>query len=108
MAPGWANVVATGLGTIPSFELNRRWVWGKSGQRSLVAEIGPFWVLSFVGLGLSTLAVSVADGLVARAELGMTARTLAAAAANLGTFGSLWVVQYLLLDRVLFRQPVAA
>jgi putative flippase GtrA len=24
---GWANVIATAAGTVPSFELNRRWVW---------------------------------------------------------------------------------
>jgi putative flippase GtrA len=23
-----SNVAATGIGTVPSFELNRRWVWG--------------------------------------------------------------------------------
>jgi putative flippase GtrA len=107
MTPGWANVVATGVGTVPSFELNRRWVWGKTGQRSVAAEIGPFCALAFAGLALSTLAVSVADHLVAGAGFGTTGRTLAAAAANVGTFGSLWVVQYLLLDRVLFRHPVA-
>jgi hypothetical protein len=26
---GWANVAATAIGTVPSFELNRRWVWLK-------------------------------------------------------------------------------
>jgi putative flippase GtrA len=105
MTAGWANVVATGVGTFPSFELNRRWVWRKGGPRSWVGEVGPFCLLSFAGLGLSTVAVSLAAGWVA--DFGNTARTLAAAAANVGTFGALWVVQYLLLDRVLFRQPVA-
>jgi putative flippase GtrA len=100
---GWANVIATAVGTVPSFELNRRWVWQKHGTRSLLAEVGPFWALSFAGLGLSTLAVSVAAGWAEGAHLGGTARTVAAEAANLATFGSLWVLQYVLLDRVLFR-----
>src|SRR2546423_7199666 len=56
---GWANIVATAAGTVPSFELNRRWVWGKRGQRSLLREIGPFCALTALGLGLSTVAVSV-------------------------------------------------
>ena len=105
---GWANVIATGIGTVPSFELNRRWVWGKTGRRSALAEVAPFCALSFLGLALSTLAVSTAAGWASAAGLGTAARTLVAQAANVATFGSLWVLQYVLLDRVLFarRAPV--
>jgi putative flippase GtrA len=103
---GWANVIATAVGTVPSFELNRRWVWGKAGSRSLAAEIVPFCVLSFAGLGLSTVAVSAAAGWASHSGLGPSARTIAAEAASVATFGSLWIAQYLLLDRFLFRAPV--
>lgn len=109
LSPGWANVVATGVGTVPSFELNRRWVWAKNTKRSLLKEVVPFCVLSFGGLGLSTLAVRLAAAWSAGAGLGPGVVALASQAANLLTFGSLWLVQYLLLDRVLFgrqqRQP---
>jgi putative flippase GtrA len=27
LSPGWSNVVATTVGTVPSFDLNRRRVW---------------------------------------------------------------------------------
>src|ERR1700733_9537415 len=47
LSAGWANILATSVATIPSFELNRRWVWKKVGQRSLLAEVGPFCALSF-------------------------------------------------------------
>ena len=106
---GWANVIATSVGTIPSFELNRRWVWGRTGRRSLWTEIGPFCALSFSGLALSTLAVGVAAGWAASAGLGTAARAMVADAANVGTFGTLWVVQFVLLDRVLFarRRPAS-
>jgi putative flippase GtrA len=100
---GWANVIATAAGTVPSFELNRRWVWGKSGRRSIRAEIGPFCILSFSGLALSTLAVSAASRWAAAAGLSVGGRTLVAEVANVATFGTLWLAQYLLLDRVLFR-----
>jgi putative flippase GtrA len=104
LSPGWANVVATAAGTVPSFELNRRWVWAKKTKRSLVKEVAPFCALSFTGLGLSTLAVKLAAGWAAGAGLGSGAVALVSQAANLMTFGSLWVVQYFLLDRVLFAQ----
>ncbi|HSS10725.1 MAG TPA: hypothetical protein VLL25_12620, partial [Acidimicrobiales bacterium] len=65
-------------------------------------EMGPFWVLSFIGVGLSTIAVNMATSWASASGLGATARTLAAEFANVGTFGTLWVVQYVVLDRVLF------
>lgn len=103
-----ANVVATAVGTVPSYLLNRRWVWGRHGAGDPWREVLPFWLLSFVGLGLSTGAVLVADRLCAGIGLVGSARTLALLAANVSAFGVLWVAQFLLLDRVLFRVRAAA
>jgi putative flippase GtrA len=105
MAPGWANVVATAAGTVPSFELNRRWVWNKTGRRSVVTEIVPFCILSFLGLALSTVAVSLAVQWADHAAVDTTMRTLAVEGANVGAFGLVWLGQFVLLDRVLFHQP---
>jgi putative flippase GtrA len=100
LTPGWANLVATAVGTVPSFELNRRWVWGRTGRRSLSGEVGPFAALSFAGLALSTLAVSVAGHLAA--GLDTAPRTIAVEAASVAAFGSLWLLQFVVLDRLLF------
>jgi putative flippase GtrA len=113
LSPGWANVVATGVGTVPSFELNRRWVWAKSGRRSVMKEVVPFCALSFGELVLSTGAVSLAARWSAASGLGQAAVTLISQAANVSTFGALWALQYVLLDRALFgrrshRRPGAA
>jgi putative flippase GtrA len=102
LSPGWANVLATAAGTVPSFELNRRWAWAKKTSRSLVKEVVPFCALSFSGLGLSTLAVKLAATWAAGTGLGSGAVALVSQAANLLTFGLLWIFQYYLLDRVLF------
>ena len=102
VAATWANVIATAVGTVPSFELNRRWVWGRTGRRSLVAEIGPFCAMSFAGLALSTVAVAAAASWAAGAGVASSVRTLAVEGANLAAFGSLWIVQFLILDRLLF------
>jgi putative flippase GtrA len=105
---GWANVIATAVGTVPSFELNRRWVWGRGGARSVRSELVPFVALSFAGLALSTLAVSVIARWADGAGLADATRTVAVQAANLAAFGALWLVQFVVLDRVLFadRSPV--
>ncbi len=99
-----ANVVATALGTAPSYLLMRRWVWGRSGAHDLRREVLPFWGLSFSGLVASTVAVDAADRLARSLALGGALGTLAVLAANVGAFALLWVAQYLLLDRVLFAE----
>jgi putative flippase GtrA len=104
---GWANVIATSIGIGPSFELNRRWVWRHDGRRSLAAQVLPFAALTFAGLGLSTAAVSLANRWALEAGLNTGMRTLLAEAANVTAFGSLWLLQFFVLDRLLFKPPSA-
>lgn len=100
---GWANVIATSVATVPSFELNRRWVWSRHGDRSFLREVAPFAALSFTGLVISTLNVHLVGLWATSADWGRLLRTVAVEAANLGTFGCLWLFQYVLCDRFLFR-----
>jgi putative flippase GtrA len=99
---GWANVVATAAGTMPSFELNRRWVWGKSGRRSILTEVGPFCAMTFLGLAMSTIAVSFASAIAVSSGFSTGLRTLVIEAANAGAWASIWLGQFFVLDRVLF------
>jgi putative flippase GtrA len=100
-----ANVLATALATIPSYHLNRRWTWGKRDASDLWREIMPFWILSFAGLVLSTLAVAITDGWLHGAHLGEPMRTVVILGAHLSGFGLLWIAQFVLLERVLFVRP---
>jgi putative flippase GtrA len=98
----FANVIAVAVGTVPSFTLNRRWVWTYSGRISLWRQILPYCLLSFAGLVLSTLAVHMAsDATVASSRL---VHTAAVEIANLGSYGALWLLQFVLCDRVLFKR----
>ncbi len=109
MRPAPANITATIVGMIPSFELNRRWVWGGAGRPSVRRQMVPFAVLSLIGLLLSTAAVGAAGRLATEAGWSNDATAVASAIANLAAFGSVWVAQFVVLDRVLFRPlPVAA
>ena len=51
----FANVMAG----IPSYILNRRWVWGKSGRSHIWREIVPFWVMSITGIGFALYTASL-------------------------------------------------
>jgi putative flippase GtrA len=103
---GLANVIATAAGAVPSFELNRRWVWRRTGRRSVRGELVPFWLLSLTGLALSTLTVSLTAAWASAAGLHGAARTAAIELANVAAWGSLWVAQFVILDRILFRSSV--
>jgi putative flippase GtrA len=97
-----ANLAATAVGTVPSYELNRRFVWARRDRRSIGREMIPFCVLSFAGLLLSTVTVSWAGALTASRD--RLVHTAAVQVANLFAYGSLWVVQFIVLDRVLFAR----
>jgi hypothetical protein len=91
----------------PSFELNRRWVWAKRGRRSVLGEVAPFVALCLAGLVASTLRRPRHRDVGARRGWSRLARTAAVGATNAGTFGSLWLCQFVLCDRIPFR-PAAA
>ncbi len=108
-----ANIMATSVATVPSYHLNRRWTWGKRDASDLWREVVPFWLLAFAGLVLSTLAVALADAWASGAHLDGPWRAPVVLLAHLSGFGALWVVQFVLLDRVLFApstdpEPLAA
>jgi len=97
---GWSdwvsNLWAVSISSIPSYLLNRSWVWRKDGVISLRYEVIPFWCLAILGLTLSTLLVSWAGNrydFVGAVQL-----------ANLSGFLLLWFVKFLVLDRLLFAQ----
>ena len=105
VAPMTANLVATSLATVLSYQLNRRWTWNRRGTSDLWREVVPFWALSFAGLALSTVTVGIADQWAARAHVAGVGRTAAVLAGHLGGFGLLWIVQFVVLDRLVFGQP---
>jgi putative flippase GtrA len=90
-----SNLIAVTLSCIPSYLLNRYWVWGKRGKNHFWREVFPFWAMAALGLVLSTIFVWFVDQ--------RTDVTLFLMAANLSAFGLLYIVKFVLLDRVLFK-----
>jgi putative flippase GtrA len=102
-----ANVLATAVATVPSYSLNRRWTWGRRDASDLWREVMPFWVLSFAGLVLSTIAVALTAAWTTGVHYGSPMiQTALLLVAHLSGFGLLWVAQFILLDRVLFADRV--
>src|ERR1700733_692024 len=56
-----SSTLATAIATIPSYELNRKWAWGKTGRGYLMKEVVPFWALAFLGWAISTYSVGLTE-----------------------------------------------
>jgi putative flippase GtrA len=90
-----SNLIAVTLSCIPSYLLNRYWVWGKRGRNQFWREVFPFWAMAALGLVLSTISVWWVDQ--------RTDVTVFLMAANLSAFGLLYIAKFLVLDRLLFK-----
>jgi putative flippase GtrA len=95
-----ANVLAASIAAVPSFLLNKRWVWGRGDRTRIRREVLPFWAFTIAGLLLSTAFVALADA--------WTSSPLAVSAASLAGFGVLWVAKFLFLDQLMFASPAPA
>jgi len=92
----FANIVAG----VPSYVLNRRWVWGKSGRSHWWREILPFWVMSLTGIGFAIYAATLARDFSSAHHLHHLTRTVVVVAANVGAFGIVWLLKFLILNRL--------
>ncbi len=97
-----SNVVAVFVSAVPSYQLNRRWVWGKSGRSGLVGEIIPFWAMALAGLLLSTWGADYAAANASRITASSVGQKLVVNFAAFAAFGVMWVAKYAILNRVLF------
>ncbi|HET6875229.1 MAG TPA: GtrA family protein [Acidimicrobiales bacterium] len=96
--------LATGLAAIPSYEMNRKWAWGKSGKSHLLKEVVPFWALAFLGWGFSTLAVYLMREYARHHHYGHAVKTIAVWLVYVGAFGVLWVGKFIIFNSVMFVQ----
>jgi putative flippase GtrA len=102
---GWSSEVlstlfANVMAGIPSYLLNRRWVWGRSGRSHIWREILPFWVMSLTGIGFALYTATLAHNFADSHHLHHLARTVLVVGANIAAFGILWLVKFIILNRL--------
>lgn len=95
------NLVAS----IPAYQLNRRWTWGKRGKSHFRNEIVPFWTLTFMGIGLSQLGALWARHEVRAHHWSHLLNTGLVTFTNLGSFAVFWVLKLVVFNRI-FRVDV--
>ena len=94
--PLLSNVFAVTISTTPNYLLNRFWVWRKRSVTNIRNEIVPYWMLAFLGLGISTIFVYLADSI--------WETWVAINLANAMGYTLLWGAKYFVLEKYLFKE----
>jgi len=101
-----ATIFANAVATVPSYYLNRKWVWGKGGRSHLTKEIIPFWSLSAVGIFVSIFGAALAKHIGAVHHFSHTEQTAIVLLANLLSFAIFWVLKFLIFNRMFKVHPL--
>jgi putative flippase GtrA len=100
----WNEVVSTLFANVmagfPSYYLNRRWVWRKGGRSHVWREVLPFWVMSITGIGFALYTSTLARNYADTHHLQHLQRTVLVVGANVAAFGILWLLKFLILNRL--------
>jgi putative flippase GtrA len=110
-APMVASVVAFAAGAVPNYVLNRRWAWRRKGRPDRTRELLPYVVIVVITAAAAALITTAADHWLRDRIDSHALQTVLVSAAFLGTYGVMFVLKFVLFDRLVFArpaQPVAA
>ena len=100
----WATVFGNVVAAIPSYHLNRRWSWGKSGKSHLRKEVVPFWTIVILGIAFSTVGAAYAHHLVHTHLWNQFDDTVTVVAANFVSFAVFWVLKLMVFNRIFHHE----
>jgi putative flippase GtrA len=90
-----ATLVAWLAGAVPNYVLNRRWTWGRSGQKL------PYTIIVIGSAVTAAVVTSVTDHLVQPVD-SHALKTLLVTGSYFGTYAVLFIVKFVLFDRLVF------
>ncbi len=102
VSAGRSAIIASTVAAVPSYYLNRSWVWKKGGRSHMRKEVLPFWIMAAIGLAVSTYASTVAGAIGERVTESHALRTFMVTSGSVLAFAVLWVVKYIIFNRILF------
>jgi putative flippase GtrA len=97
-----ANTIGALAATPASYELNRKWAWGKTGKSHIWREMVPFWSLTLLGWLASTGTVEVADSMAKSHHVVGLGRSAAIMGASLFAYGVVWIVKFVIFNHLVF------
>jgi putative flippase GtrA len=99
----FSSFFASACSIPPSYYLNRKWAWGKSGKSHLLKEIAPFWAMALIGLALATISADYAAKLAHHITNSRDIATIFVVGANFMSYGILWSIRFIILNKLLFK-----
>jgi putative flippase GtrA len=96
-----ATLVAWLAGAVPNYTLNRRYTWGRSGQKL------PYTIIVIGSAVTAAVVTSVTDHLVQPIE-SHAWKTILVSGSYLATYAILFIVKFVLFDRLVFARPAPA
>ena len=95
-----ANVVVLTVEAPIAYRLLKRWVWKNASSIKQRHERMLFYVMYSLNICVAALVLYAAEGIIE----GSQHRVILAIAIQWAVFGALWVGEFLLYDRVLFKE----
>jgi putative flippase GtrA len=97
-----ASTLSTIIAAVPSYEMNRKWAWGKSGRSHFWREVVPFWSLALLGWAVSTFSVKLMENYAKHHHFTHLSKTFWVTFVYVGAFGVLWVGKFIIFNSVMF------
>jgi putative flippase GtrA len=102
LGPGLASVSAFVAGFLVNFLGNRYWAWARRQRHRLGRDVLGYAVLAVASALVATTVTSLADGYTERLGVSGDRRAVLVETAYFATYAAMFMVKFVLLDRVLF------
>lgn len=112
-----ASVLAWFAGAVPNYILNRRWAWradrSREGRGSRRRELALYWSITLVTAVAAIAATTGMDSWIKATTTSRDVQSLLLASAYLLSYGVVFIVKFVLFDRLVFadrrsRRPAPA
>ncbi len=98
-----ASTVAFLCGAVFNYMVGRRFTWGRRRRPHPVKEMLPYLVVITSGGAVSIAVATLTQHLIRPMDLSLAQRTLVLEIANIASYGVVFFVKFMLLDRLVFR-----
>jgi len=102
-----ASLLAFVAGAVPNYLMNRYWAWQRRGRPDRMREVLPYAVIVVATALTAILVTTAADHWVRDHVAAHSVQVILVGAAFLATYGTMFVLKFVLFDRFIFVDRAA-